>query len=348
MRYRTTRPADLRAARDFIPAGYNYTAEVREALPSIWENLLRAGQLNAMTVEDADGSVRSVGLSVFVSDNFADEVLAQPRPYLNARLHALILAGQSPVLDAQAIAKGNSGTGLTLMPLHFATAAFDKSDPEINRLLLTAGDTFRLTHAGFRVKRMVKEVVGLDLCRYMISCGTPLFCDYSRIPAFAHVCALPNAERPYLMAVNHVDLPLGSTLSMMFAPSKRRFNFSSAEQKLLRSAILLDSEDEVAAELGLTRDTLRTQWRSIYERVRNVDPAFFPDDGDLAHDGARGRGKRRHLLQYLQVYMEELRPYRKSTGEQSRKRLPPPITEHDTADNRQARPVSPAPHDGQS
>ena len=52
MRYRTTKPEDLYAAREFISAGYNYAPNVREALPRIWEDLMRSGQLNTAVVED--------------------------------------------------------------------------------------------------------------------------------------------------------------------------------------------------------------------------------------------------------------------------------------------------------
>lgn len=318
MRYRATKPADLRIARDFLPAGYRYSPELRDALPQIWERLLRSGQLNSMVLEGPDQCVLGMGLSMFVADYFAERELAAPRPYLNARLHEMIRAGHSPVLDQRAIAKGNSEPGLTLMPLHFCTASFDTSDPEIIRILLAAQDTFRITHAGFRVKRMLKEVVGINLCRYMVSCGMNLHCDHA---SDAKIRGLAEDEHPYLLAVNHAEMPLGSTLSTMFAPTSRRFHFSPAEQKLLRSAILLEADEDIAAELNLSRDTLRKQWRSIYERVRHVDPLFFPEDAVLAQDdGVRGRGKRRHLLQYLQLYMEELRPYQKSEVASSRMR----------------------------
>ena len=325
MRYRTTKPADLRTARDFIPAGYGYTPEMREALPRLWEALMHSEQLNTAVVDDlaapGGGCILGIGLSVFVTDTFADSVLAKPQPYLNARLHEMILAGNSPVLDKRAIAEANSGEGLTLMPLHFCTASFDIRDPAITRVLLAAQDLFRLAHAGFRVKRMLKEVVGTDLCRYMISTGMKLHCDYGTDPAYRHIGNLPEETRPYLLSVNHAELPVGSTLSVMFAPPARRFGFSPAEQKLLRCALLCETDDEIAKELALSLDTLRTQWRSIYERVLTVDPLFFPDDPIIVQNGnARGRGKRRHLLQYVRLYMEELRPYQKTENVLPRER----------------------------
>jgi hypothetical protein len=307
MRYRATKPADLRIARDFLPGAYKYSAQMLEDLPRLWETMLHEGRLNSMVVEGADGSVLGVGLSVFVADDFAARQIATPRPYLSARLHEMIAAGRSPVLDRREIARANGGAGLSLMPLHFSTASFDMSDPEIVRIVLAAQDTFRFVHAGYRVRLVLKEVVGIGLCRYMVSSGLKLHCDYA---GNRDVAALHEDERPYMLAAGHAEFPVGSTLSMMFAPPILRFRFSPAEQRLLRAALLLESDEAAAAELNLSRDTLRKHWSSIYERVRGVDPQFFPDEGDQqADNGVRGRGKRRHLLQYLQLYMEELRPY---------------------------------------
>jgi hypothetical protein len=41
--------------------------------------------------------------------------------------------------------------------------------------------------------------------------------------------------------------------------------------------------------------------------VQFAEPLFFPDEPERT---GRGRGKRRHLLRYLTLHMEELRPYR--------------------------------------
>ena len=325
MRYRMTTPQDLRVARDFIPAGYRYSPEAIEALPSLWDGLLRSERLNTAVVDDPNRPegerVLGIGLSVFVEDSFADEVLANPRPYLNARLHEMLLSGNAPILDKKAIARANSNGGLTLMPLHFATASFDTKDPEIMRTLLAAQDLFRLVHAGFRVKRMLKEVIGVDLCRYMLSSGMLLHSDHRFARADAAIDGLGDDERPFLLSVEHADLPLGSILSVMFAPPARRFKFSPAEQRLLRCALLYETDDDIGRELGLSRDTLRKQWRSIFERVLCVDPMFFPDDAHSLEDSmVRGRGKRRHLLQYLRMYLEEVRPYQKVADKPQRPR----------------------------
>jgi DNA-binding CsgD family transcriptional regulator len=305
------RPEDFAVAQAFVPSAYRYAPRVREALPAVWAQLLRAGQLNTAVVEDpslpAGDRVRGVGLSVFVTDDFADAVLRLPTPYLNARLHEMILAGRSPILTRPAIAEANTNRGLTLMPLHFATPSVDCSDPVVMRTLAAGQDLFRLVHAGYRIRRIIKEVVDINLCRFMQSSGMRLFTDYSDTRNADWLRDVKSADRPYLLAVDHVDLPLGSSLSMMFITGAARFRFSPAEQKVLLCALLHERDEDVATDLGVSLDTLRKHWRSIYERVQFADPLFFPDE---PRTNGRGRGKRRHLLRHLLMHMEELRPYR--------------------------------------
>lgn len=272
--------------------------------------MLQNGQLVTAVVEDPSlppgERIRGVGLSVFVNDAFAETALRQPRPYLNARLHEMIVAGRSPILTQNQIAAANTDGGLTLLPLHFATSSLDVSDPIVLRTLTAAQELFRLMHAGYRVKRILKEVVDINLALFMESTGMRLFSDFRETSAASQIGELDPRQRPYLLAVDHADLPLGSAMGMMFVTGDVRFRFSPAEQKLLQCALLQESDEDIAAALDLSADTLRKHWRSIYQRVMIADPLFFPGE---PHDGRRGRGKRRHLLRYLAMHMEELRPY---------------------------------------
>jgi hypothetical protein len=323
MRFRLTRPDDFVLARDFVPAAYRYGTEVRDALPAIWTGLLQAAQLNTAVLEDPSlphkDRLRGVGLSVFVTDEFADDVLRSRAPYLNARLHEMIRAGRSPVLTQREIAKANTNGGLTLLPLHFATPSVDCGDPVVMRTLTAAQDLFRLVHAGYRIKRIVKEVVDVNLCTFMQSAGMRLVTDYADTPAADRLRGVPPHERPYLLAIDHADLPLGTSMSMMFITGEVRFCFSPAEQKVLLCALLHETDEDIADDLGLSLDTLRKHWRSIYQRVLFVDPLFFPDQ---PRENGRGRGKRRRLLRHLLMHMEELRPYREPKAALRRERCP--------------------------
>jgi hypothetical protein len=308
MQFRLARSDDLRIARDLVPPAYRYSSTMREELPAIWASLLRSGQMTPVVVEDpglpAGEWVRGVGLSVFVTDDFADTALRTPQPFLNARLHEMICAGRSPILTRRQIAEANTNGGLTLMPLHFATRSFDISDPAVVRTLIAAQDLFRIMHAGCRIKRMVKEVVHAGLCQVMQSTGMRLVTDYQEVADA--VRNLPPEERPFLLAFDHADLAFGSAMSLVFTTGDVRFQFSPAEQKQLQCALLYENDEDIATDLGLSLDTLHTHWRSIHRRVLSVDPECYPEDRD---NGGRGRGKRGRLLRYLNMNMQGLRPH---------------------------------------
>lgn len=314
MRYRLTQPEDFVVARDFIPLAFRYSPAIRAELPRIWSELLQSEQLTSAVLEESDEQgkprILGVGISTFVRDDFAQGLLDQPVPYVNARLHEMIVAGDSPILSRAEIAAANLNGGMTLLPLHFCTPSVDIRDPNVMRMVAAAQDLFRVVHAGYRVKHVVKEVVNINLCRIMQASGMNLAHDYAAQSPELGLDRLPEEERPYLLSVRHEEMPLGSPMSMMFITGPIRFHFSRAEQKLLLSALLRETDEEIARDLRVSTDTVRTQWKSILQRVTDADPRFFPQESEgRGEEGVRGRGKRRHLLRYLQMHMEELRPH---------------------------------------
>jgi hypothetical protein len=55
--------------------------------------------------------------------------------------------------------------------------------------------------------------------------------------------------------------------------------------------------------------TVQTRWRSLFARVAEQQPEWFPHRGhDRPGASSRGVEKRRHLLAYLERHLEELRP----------------------------------------
>ena len=78
-----------------------------------------------------------------------------------------------------------------------------------------------------------------------------------------------------------------------------------AKGKLLE-AMLDCADDEVAESLSVSASTVQKRWRAVYERIRMVEPDFFPSEG-VSTPHTRGAAKRRHLLGYLRSHPEELR-----------------------------------------
>lgn len=312
MRYRLTQPKDLLIAQSLLPSAYRYSSTTFDALASIWKEWLISRQLIGAVIEQSEPNlpdqVLGIGLSVFVTDAFVDNLLSAPVPYLNARLHDMILAGESPVLTANQIAKDNLGDGLNLIPLHFLTP--DEMIHDSAKKLSASQDLFRIMHGGFKVKRIIKEVVNSFHCQLMQNTGLKLMCDYALSHPEYGLEKLPVEERPYLLTLSYEEMPIGGPMWVMFTTTPVRFFFSPAEQRLLLCAILRDSDKGIASDLCLSEDTIRKHWKSIFQRVLDVDASFFLEESQpKVIEGTRGRGKRRYLLRYLQQHMAELRPH---------------------------------------
>jgi hypothetical protein len=76
---------------------------------------------------------------------------------------------------------------------------------------------------------------------------------------------------------------------------------------VLARAVLDDSDEEIARELGLSIAAVKKIWRRVHERVDDTDP-----DLSVANENkpgfTRGKEKRRNLIRYLRYHLEELRP----------------------------------------
>jgi len=95
---------------------------------------------------------------------------------------------------------------------------------------------------------------------------------------------------------------------LFFAPAPR-IGFSTTERRVLERALLNQSDEAIARGLSTTEDAVKKTWRNIHERVdRNA--SYLLPERHRASAGARGQEKRRHLLEYLRVHLEELRPPR--------------------------------------
>jgi len=96
----------------------------------------------------------------------------------------------------------------------------------------------------------------------------------------------------------------------MFTTPRLRFFLSPAEKRLLICELVRESDKRIADNLCLSEDTIRKHWKSIFQRVLDVDASFFQEESQpKVVEGIRGRGKRHDLVNYLQQHMAELRPH---------------------------------------
>jgi hypothetical protein len=265
--------------------------------------LIELEQLRGGCVEEAvtagDWEVSATGASVFISNAAAEDYLAAPTPFFAAQLLRRVLSGEPDVvLSAREIARGNAGDGLNLFVLGF-THRYGAAEPPILRpLLARAIEHFVYAHRGYRLRRMLREDP-YPIADVLVASGMSVAHDFSDIGRKV-LMAEPSAA-------SHI-FP-SSTVSMLFNYSPPQVLYSNAERRLLDLAVDGLSDGEIAAELGVSANTIKQSWRSIYERTMRKVPLALGAAGQSSLAGVRGQEKRRHLLTYLRDHPQELRPH---------------------------------------
>ena len=288
-------------------------------MPELWRDLLNARRLEMHvfvddTLPNAE-RVLGVASGVWVSDAFADALLAVGEPGEARQIVAGELQGQSVILTRAEAAAANGRGGVNGVGLDFAFAHGDWSVPRALRWAPLLFESGRIWLDGWRLRMALRECIGRDVFLMTRGSGMSLF-HRQTIGHFTQGGhRLPPLERRYLMGMTREKsrrLPAAMATMLFFTNRTPRFRFTIAEQDLLLLAVRNHADDECAAELHLSPHTIKMRWRAIFDRVAEQRPDWFPSSE--ATEGQRGVEKRRHLLAYLARHMEEIRPRSSASG----------------------------------
>jgi hypothetical protein len=203
---------------------------------------------------------------------------------------------------------------MAVFPIPLGRHSWD--DPLIEELRRLAPPAFVRAVGGYRIRAIYYEVFMDEVAKYVQAGGYRLLHDFSDR---AGTGLLGPDCRARMLRLTASDLPPGamSMASQMFNPPDARLGLTQAEQRVALRALDGASDRTIAASLGLSSETVRSNWRSIYRRLANVLPAF---ETQLQHaeDASRGLEKRRVAIEYLRQNLHELRP--------SLQRSPPRVT----------------------
>lgn len=303
--HRPTTLADLDACLPLIRNGFAFGPDDRPALLALWRHLLIGRVAESAVVEDhtrpEERRIVAFGLSVFVTDEFVQESITSLPPYQACHILERWRRGCPPLLNAAQIARANADGGLNVVVLHDGWEdAPNVSDREgVGYKIVEA---FQAHHAGYRLKHFQHEVYGKQR-EVLESLGAHLETDYA---AFLAHSPTPFDHHPYLMGMTAQILPPAfSYFHALFNALPPRFHFRRAEQEALQRALRGETDMEIAAGLFLSPWTIKKRWQAIYYRVGDVDSALLAG-GD---GGGHGEQRRRHLLTYLRLHPEELRPH---------------------------------------
>lgn len=316
MRYRLAKSSDFAQCERLLHPGFRASVRVRRQLLRIWEAIVAGGAGCLCVIEDPAAShpqgIEGICGGVFVRDDFAQEFLANPYPYLTAVIYERILAKRSPVLSVREIAAANAGPGLHSVVLHFDFRERDYSQPRMQDVLGAAAASGYFFRAGYRLKTHMGEVYGPVARDYLLSGGFRLREDFHRHFARERQELPPEPLRPYLFLLRKEDVhpaPM-NLISAFFHSPAPQLGFSISEQRVLEHALMNESDAEIAKELGISLDGVKKTWRRAFERVARANAGVIPSKGSAGR--ARGAEKRHHLLHYLRSHLEELRPYQRS------------------------------------
>lgn len=312
MRHRYATAADLAGCFKLLPPGFRPSARVRDHLITVWRQLLSSGDVNLSVIEDPeapdDERLRAFGCAAFVRAAYVDAFLEAPVPYLSNAIYEAILDGRSPILPLDEWGERNAAAELDLVLLHFGLRDAEDSAAG-QRALVTANAAFHFLHDGFRVRRLLQEVYGEGPAAYMRAGGFVLHRSFP--PAETGLTGEQAAAwQPHVFRATIDEVPPGHPLMLLFRAAAPRFRFSRAERAVLQLALLGATDVEAARHLGISTDAVKRTWSAVYARVARVSPQLVDGRVESPRDGHRGAERRRHLLQYLQQHLEELRPWR--------------------------------------
>jgi len=315
IRCRPMRPKDVAGCVEIVAQhpfiGPRYAGILHQLRP-VWLSLIGREAFRAYVYEDLqDFPTRLVGVgcSAIISDEFLREAKTPPFFWVGAELARRVSDGRSPLLSDKEVREANFSNGINLTIWEGAVRVGDMHRSEISHSFLS---TFIELHRGFLLKEIIGQVSIPEALGYVLNAGY-LFVN-SRNGQYIDAIDEPlNAlmSEPHQTGLTRELAPtrLGTWASTLFVYEPPRFGFSPSEQRLLLTAALGGTDEDLSDELGISLSAVKKAWNSIYDRVGSHDPGLVPITS-LSEDGVaeRGKTKKQRLLAYLHDHPEELRP----------------------------------------
>ena len=257
--------------------------------------------------EGAAAPICWIGISVFVTDDFLDDLKKPPHFWIGAELTSRIVRGESPLLTGKELREANSRGGLNLVCWEGSTRRGCELNGEWLRFMMS---TFIEKHRGY----LWKEIIGaqpesMDYLQLALNTGgrfwDPLAAGYTS----GMRETLPDAlHKPHVLGVSReMDRGelMGSWAGALFDYHPPVLGLSQSEQRLLIFALTGITDEELAEALGVSLSAVKKRWVSIHRRFEDRKPELI--SANVPASG-RGKEKRRRLLVYLRDHPEELRP----------------------------------------
>jgi hypothetical protein len=234
-----------------------------------------------------------LGAACFVSAQFIDAELTDPRPGIIARFMEGFVAGRPMVLNRAEVARGNAGEGVDILQI-YGTLRPGLSQQEEFEAVALLWSKFSEYCNGHRIRRAMSEITSESERRFTRGSGLKLI-ELEEANRFL-ACATPGSV---------ADVPSSAGLGI-FIYKEPVLRLRETDQELLLAAIEGGTDEEIGIRLGLNQNAVKARWRSAPARIAEARPDLVE-----CEDRGEGRGpqKRHHILAYVREHFEELRPY---------------------------------------
>ncbi len=276
-----------------------------------WRSLLQSSSCIATAVEFSDRSagcrIVAFGCSVFVSADFANGELADPKPGLASRLISSIDGGRSVVLTREQLRVQNSFGGLHMAILYSEFLDQGLTPEQTNDAMRQFATAAFQGCRGYRLLQLIREApdaASIAHVRWQKQWdNASTFEEFHRKnPGNSW-----NRDRMlFRMNAENARSIHGSIYYFIFQYVAPVLRFNDTQQELLRAALTGFTDEDLARTLRIKLPTVKKRWASVFNRVEMVQPNLFPPEPSC--NNIRGRQKRHYLLAYLRDHLEELRP----------------------------------------
>jgi hypothetical protein len=295
IRHRRALPQDIARGREILePERILFSPRTWQLLPGLLEDLLARERILLCPLDDVEtGQMVGMGGSGFLHPDFLEAALASPGGLTDAAFTAEA-EGRPAFLNRKQVADANRAADLRLLNFFGTPRGIDVNHSGSLEVLGSFTEAWNFYHRGFALRELWMESAIPFMIEAMSRMGLRVYRERT----------LPNGA-PSKLSVMTREEALKSTPawpgSAMISPHPR-FGFTAVEQQLLELALLDHSDRDAAAALNLSTEAIKKRWRSIYQKVSQIEAAFLPPE-------LNGSGQRRALLQNLRGNLQELRPY---------------------------------------
>ncbi len=315
LRARSVKPGDGLLVSQMMQRVTPLHAELIDRLPGILDQLAEDEAIIGTVVEtiSAKRQPEIVGATIlsFISDKVAETYEQTPFPALTSNLLMQVEKGSTrPFLNLREQSIGNTQDGMHQVILEFAVEPMDFRHPDFAAIMNELYSAHFMFERGYNVKSVCVEA-GKNLEALVIGTGMKPVKDLNLeggneniiIPAGVGTKrCFYKVDRSQLNA-----LPPSCAAAIIMTYMRPTFKFTPTEQRLLRKSLLGLTDEQIAADLKISRDAIKQSWRTIYDHVMDVMPELLEIDGDTS--SGRGAEKKRHIIAHVRNNLQELKPH---------------------------------------